>query len=137
MICLNLRIFGLSRKFVTMNLFLKFEKCSHFLEDKDIYTLCKFRTTNHKLPIATGRWNNIDRVNRICTKCDNITSTFCVLCYQCCLCLWIVHSWLTLPFWLTFNLFVNLFNHLYSHKPYTTVQPTVLFIVKSGNLITK
>jgi hypothetical protein len=29
MICLNLRIFGLSRKFVTMNLFLKFEKCSH------------------------------------------------------------------------------------------------------------
>jgi hypothetical protein len=51
MICLNLRIFGLSRK----------------------YTLCKFRTTNHKLPIETGRWNNIDRVNRICTKCNNIT----------------------------------------------------------------
>jgi hypothetical protein len=25
------------------------------LEDKDIYTLCKFRTTNHKLPIETGR----------------------------------------------------------------------------------
>jgi hypothetical protein len=30
------------------------------LEDKDIYTLCKFRITNHKLPIETGRWNNID-----------------------------------------------------------------------------
>jgi hypothetical protein len=79
MICLNLRIFGLSRKFVTMNLFLKFEKCSlkitfRVLEDKDIYTLCKFRTTNHKLPIETGRWNNIDRVNRICTKCDNINA---------------------------------------------------------------
>ena len=44
------------------------------LEDKDIYTLCKFKTTNHNLPyIETGRWNNIDRVNRICTKCDNIT----------------------------------------------------------------
>ena len=27
----------------------------------------------HKLPIETGRWNNIDSVNRICTKCDNIT----------------------------------------------------------------
>ena len=40
---------------------------------KDIYTLCKFRTTNHKLSIETGRWNNIDSVNRICTKCDNIT----------------------------------------------------------------
>jgi hypothetical protein len=43
------------------------------LKDKDMYTLCKFRTTNHKLPIETGRWNNIDRVNRICTKCNNIT----------------------------------------------------------------
>ena len=43
------------------------------LVDKDIYTLCKFRTTNHKSPIETGRWNNIDRVNRICTKCDNKT----------------------------------------------------------------
>ena len=27
----------------------------------------------HKLPIETGRWNNIDRINRICTKCDSIT----------------------------------------------------------------
>jgi hypothetical protein len=51
----------------------EFENYFRVLEDKDIYTLCKFRTTNHKLPIETGRWNNIDRVNRICTKCDNIT----------------------------------------------------------------
>jgi hypothetical protein len=43
------------------------------LEDKDMYTLCKFRTTNHKLHIETRRWNNIGRVNRMCTKCDNIT----------------------------------------------------------------
>jgi hypothetical protein len=43
------------------------------LEDKDMYTLCKFRTTNHTLPISTGQWNNIERVNNICTKCDNIT----------------------------------------------------------------
>jgi hypothetical protein len=50
----------------------EFENYFRVLEDKDIYTLCKFRTTNHKLPIP-GRWNNIDRVNRICTKCDNIT----------------------------------------------------------------
>ena len=42
-------------------------------EDKDIDTLCKFRTINHKIHIETGWWNNIDRVNRICTKCDNIT----------------------------------------------------------------
>ena len=53
--------------------YFEFENYFRVLEDKDIYTLCKFRTTNHKLPIETGRWNNIDRVNRICTKCDNIT----------------------------------------------------------------
>ena len=52
-----------------------FEFVNYFsiLEDKDMYTLCKFRTTNNKLHIETGWWNNIDRVNRICTKCDNIT----------------------------------------------------------------
>ena len=51
----------------------EFENYFKILEDKDIYILCKFRTTNHKLPIETGRWNNIDRINRICTKCDSIT----------------------------------------------------------------
>jgi hypothetical protein len=51
----------------------EFENYFRILENKDIYTLCKFRTTNHKLSIETGRWNNIDSVNRICTKCDNIT----------------------------------------------------------------
>jgi hypothetical protein len=50
----------------------EFENYFRILENKDIYTLCKFRTTNHKLSIETGRWNNIDSVNRICTKCDNI-----------------------------------------------------------------
>ena len=40
------------------------------MEDKDIYTLCKFRTTNHKLPIETGRWNGIDRENMY-LKCNS------------------------------------------------------------------
>jgi hypothetical protein len=31
------------------------------------------RTINYKLPIETSRWNNIDRANIICTKCDKIT----------------------------------------------------------------
>jgi hypothetical protein len=52
---------------------LQFEHYFRILEDKVSYTLCKFRTTKHKLPIETSRWNNIDGVNRICTKCDNIT----------------------------------------------------------------
>jgi hypothetical protein len=29
--------------------------------------------TNHKLLMESGRWNNIDRANTICTKSDNIT----------------------------------------------------------------
>ena len=44
-----------------------FENYIRILKDKDIQ-----RTTNHKSPIETCRWNNINRVNRICTKCDNI-----------------------------------------------------------------
>ena len=39
------------------------------MEDKDTYTLCKFRTTNHKLLIETRRWYGIDRKNRQCLKC--------------------------------------------------------------------
>jgi len=50
----------------------EFENYLRILENKDMHTLCKFRTNNQKLPIETGRWNNIDRVNRIYTKCDNI-----------------------------------------------------------------
>ena len=43
------------------------------LESKDSYILCKFRTTSHTLLIETGRFNNIDRANIICTKWDKIT----------------------------------------------------------------
>jgi hypothetical protein len=35
-----------------------------------VLTLCKFRTTNHKLPIEQGRWNNIQRENRKCNLCN-------------------------------------------------------------------
>ena len=31
--------------------------------------LCKFRTNNIKLPIETGRWENIHRDNRVCKLC--------------------------------------------------------------------
>ena len=30
----------------------------------------EFRTTNHKLPIEHGRWNNIPRENRKCNLCN-------------------------------------------------------------------
>ena len=48
----------------------QFENYFNILENKDIFTFCKFRTTNTKLPIATGRWNNIARENRKCQLCQ-------------------------------------------------------------------
>jgi hypothetical protein len=45
----------------------KFENYLRILEDKDIYTLCKLRTTNNKFPMEIGG-NNIDGANRICTE---------------------------------------------------------------------
>ena len=32
--------------------------------------MLRFRTTNNKLPIETGRWNNIDLPERKCQLCD-------------------------------------------------------------------
>jgi hypothetical protein len=37
--------------------------------------LTKFRCSNHRLPIELGRYNNIPRNERICTKCQNIRPT--------------------------------------------------------------
>ena len=50
---------------------LGFENYIHILEDKDIFTLCKFRTTNTRLPVETGRWNQVEREYRTCTYCDS------------------------------------------------------------------
>lgn len=33
--------------------------------------LCKFRTSNHKLPIEIGRWENIPLNERQCTLCNS------------------------------------------------------------------
>jgi hypothetical protein len=49
---------------------LVFENYLNILNDKDILTLSKFRTTNHKLPVENGRWKNIARENRIATFGD-------------------------------------------------------------------
>ena len=35
----------------------EFEPYLDLLAYKNIITLCKFRTGNHRLPIETGRWN--------------------------------------------------------------------------------
>ena len=40
------------------------------LDNKNVVELCRFRTANHKLPIEIGRWNNTNRINRMCTHCN-------------------------------------------------------------------
>ena len=40
------------------------------LEDKEKFTLCRFRTTNHRLPVEVGRWKKIIRENRFCHLCS-------------------------------------------------------------------
>jgi hypothetical protein len=41
------------------------------LEHKKAIDFCRFRTTNNKLPIEQGGWDNIDRNNRICFLCNS------------------------------------------------------------------
>jgi hypothetical protein len=43
----------------------------NLLEHSKAIDFCRFRTTNHKLPIEQGRWDNIDRNNRICFLCNS------------------------------------------------------------------
>jgi hypothetical protein len=40
------------------------------LDEQNSLLLCKFRTTNHKLPIVKGRWSNIPRENRYFELCQ-------------------------------------------------------------------
>jgi hypothetical protein len=48
----------------------EFEDYFNILDDRDIFTFCRFRLNNHKLPIEYGRWNNIPRELRICNLCN-------------------------------------------------------------------
>ena len=61
-LCVNYRIF-------------KSECCYsqylNILSNKDRISLCKFRCSNHKLAVNTGRYENINRNNRICTLCNS------------------------------------------------------------------
>jgi hypothetical protein len=40
------------------------------LDLRNTIILCKFRITNHRLPIEIGRWQNIERNNRKCLLYD-------------------------------------------------------------------
>ena len=44
----------------------RFEKYLDVLNDKNRFTFCRFRTSNHRLPIEVGHWANVERHNRLC-----------------------------------------------------------------------
>ena len=46
-----------------------FENYLEILKDKDLFLLSRFRICNHILPIEIGRWQNINRENRVCNLC--------------------------------------------------------------------
>ena len=46
------------------------ERYFNLLPDKLWKPILKFRTSNHYLPIETGRWNKIPLEDRICTLCN-------------------------------------------------------------------
>ena len=50
---------------------LSFESYLSTLESQYHIPLCKYKTCNHKLPIVTGRYQNIDREKRICPLCHD------------------------------------------------------------------
>ncbi len=47
--------------------------CRYFeiLSYSETMYLLKFRTDNHKLPVETGRYRNIEYKDRLCTKCHS------------------------------------------------------------------
>ena len=45
------------------------EQYLSILDDKYALDIFKFRTTNHRLPVETGRFYNIPYKDRICTQC--------------------------------------------------------------------
>jgi hypothetical protein len=47
-----------------------FKNYLEILKDKDLFLLCRFRTSNHRLPIEIGRWQNINRENGACNLCQ-------------------------------------------------------------------
>ena len=50
---------------------LEFENYLKLLDNKKAIDLCRFRTSNHNLPIESGRWRNIPRENRTCPLCNS------------------------------------------------------------------
>ena len=49
---------------------IKLENYIFTLNGPLLFAMIRFRTANHKMPIETGRWNQIDLPERKCQLCD-------------------------------------------------------------------
>ena len=49
-----------------------FENYFEILKDKNLFLLCRFRICNHRLPIEIGRWQSINRENRVRNLCQGM-----------------------------------------------------------------
>ena len=64
----------LSPKTLSYRLFksdFRFEKYLEVLNDKNRFTFCRFRTSNHRLPIEVWRWTKVERHSRLCQLCQS------------------------------------------------------------------
>lgn len=79
-----------SSKGVIYKLFTNLDfRCQPFVNcNLSIYmkqVLARFLTSNHKLPIETGRWNDIERSNMLCNLCKRDTEmNFTIFCVALC-----------------------------------------------------
>ena len=48
-----------------------FEKYISLLSPNLMFILCKFRSGSHRLPVETGRWQNLPREDRLCHLCES------------------------------------------------------------------
>lgn len=61
---------GISYRLFTNDFQLQYYLRSNLCKKNKII-LSKFRTSNHRLPIENGRWQNIDRNERLCNLCQD------------------------------------------------------------------
>ena len=47
------------------------EKYITVLSFNNLYTFCKYRCGNHRLPVESGRWQNLQRNERLCPLCGS------------------------------------------------------------------
>jgi hypothetical protein len=67
----TLQISPKSLSYSLIKLNFRFEKYLDVLNDKNRFTFCRFRTSNHRLPIEVGHWANVERHNRLCQLCQS------------------------------------------------------------------